>query len=328
MRFKQPLLQLPVRFCADSLAAEVDALPASAWVPHPQGYVGNEAVPLVSPHGQITDSMKGPMAPTEHLRRCPYIMGLMAELGGVWGRSRLMGLAPRSEVPPHIDIHYYWRTHIRIHIPIITNPSVRFTCGSDSVHMAAGECWIFDSFQLHDVQNQSDERRVHLVIDTVGGEHLWHLIEAAGRGVAPPDTPWTPQAGANPSPPLAYESINLPDVMSSWEVRCHLDYLLEHTSPHRTLEPLISRLERFAAAWAAAWFRFGDSDEGLPAYRGLIAEVRRDLAEMAVREVALTNGAPLSRGLEAMIFNRAVTADQTETPKADPDALRRQHATS
>jgi hypothetical protein len=328
MRFKRPLLQLPVRFCADSLAAEVNALPSSAWVPHPQGFVGNEAVPLVSPNGELTDSMKGPMAATEHLRRCPYIMALMAELGGVWGRSRLMGLAPRSEVPSHIDIHYYWRTHIRIHIPVITNPSVRFTCGSDSVHMASGECWIFDSFQLHNVQNDSDERRIHLVIDTVGGERLWDLIEAAGRDVAPPDTPWTPQAGAAANPPLAFESINLPDVMSSWELRCHLNYLIEHTSPNPLLEPVIVRLERFAAAWGAAWFRFGSSDEGLSTYRSLIVEVRRDLAAMAGRKVTLTNGAPLYRGLEAMIFSRAVTADDAETHNTDPDTSRREHVTS
>lgn len=319
MHFKKPLLQLPVRFCADSLAAEVEALPSTAWMPHPQGFVGNEAVPLVSPHGQLTDSMKGPMAATEHLRRCPYIMALMAELGAVWGRSRLMGLAPRSEVPSHIDIHYYWRTHIRIHIPVVTNPSVRFTCGGDSVHMAPGECWIFDSFQLHDVQNKDDERRIHLVIDTVGGENLWHLIEAAERGAAPPATPWIPQAGAEQSPSLAFESLNIPEVMSSWEIRCHIDYLLEHTSPDLMPEPLIRRLERFTAAWGAAWFRFGSSDEGLSAYRRLIVEVRRDLAAMPGRRVTLTNGAPLYRALEAIIFSRAVIADRTETPDAAPE---------
>ena len=326
MRFEKPLVQLPVRFCPDSLAAEVNALPSSAWVPHPQGYVGNEAVPLVSPNGQLTNSVDGPMAATEHLRRCPYIMALMGELGAVWGRSRLMGLAPGSEVPPHIDIHYYWRTHIRIHIPVITNPSVRFTCGGDSVHMAPGECWIFDSFQLHDVQNQGDERRIHLVIDTVGGENLWHLIEAAGEGAAPPATPWTPQA--NTAPSLAFETINVPDVMSSWELRCHIDFLLQSTVPHPMLEPLSGRLERFAATWGAVWYRFGASHEGLPTYRRLIAEARNDLATMPGRDVALFNGAPLYRALEAIIFSRAVKPDRKEAPRVAPGRRDRQHATS
>ena len=75
----------------------------------------------------------------------------MQELGGVWGRSRLMGLGPGAVVPIHVDIHYYWRTHVRIHIPVVTNPGVRFFCGGQNVHMAAGEAWVFDSFQTHEV---------------------------------------------------------------------------------------------------------------------------------------------------------------------------------
>ena len=67
----------------------------------------------------------------------------------------------------HVDLHYHWRTHIRIHIPVITDPKVLFTCGDETVHMAPGECWIFDSFRFHRVENGWTERRVHLVLDTV-----------------------------------------------------------------------------------------------------------------------------------------------------------------
>src|SRR5688500_3808772 len=150
MRLSKPLLQLPIRFDADRLAAEVNALPASAWMPHPTGFEGNEAVPLVSPGGAMTDAFDGPMAPTEPLKRLPYVMELMGELDGVWGRSRLMALAAGAVVPEHIDVHYYWRTHLRIHIPVITNPGVQFTCNGETIHMKAGDCWVFDSFALHD----------------------------------------------------------------------------------------------------------------------------------------------------------------------------------
>ena len=53
----------------------------------------------------MTDEFEGPMAATEQLRACPYSMALMAELGGTWGRSRLMGLAPGASVPRHVDVH-------------------------------------------------------------------------------------------------------------------------------------------------------------------------------------------------------------------------------
>ncbi|WP_300975103.1 aspartyl/asparaginyl beta-hydroxylase domain-containing protein [Sphingomonas sp. LHG3406-1] len=209
MQFSKPLLRLPITFCVQTLTAEVAALPPTAWMPHPQGFPGNDAVPLVAADGGLNDRLRGVMEPTEHLARCPYIAALMAELGGVWGRSRLMGLGPGAEVPGHVDTNHYWRTHIRIHIPVITNPQVTFTCGDESVHMAAGECWVFDSFQRHNVQNKGKDKRVHLVLDTVGGEQLWALLDAAGRDLAPSE-PWMP--GNRELPPLSFERVNTPAV--------------------------------------------------------------------------------------------------------------------
>jgi hypothetical protein len=256
------------------------------------------------------------MEATDYLRACPYIMSLMAELGAVWGRSRLMGLAPNAEVRAHVDVHYYWRTHIRIHVPVITNPGVGFTCGGESVHMAGGECWTFDSFQLHDVQNKGSERRVHLVIDTVGGERLWDLIDQAVQGVAPPTAPWRPANGSATQPKLLYERINIPDLMSSWELRCHLDFLGRHCMPHPQLDAVLKRLDKFATAWDAAWVQFGTGDEGLPAYRELIDKVRRDLVALGGDQIVLHNQAPLHRALNDMILTRAVARDEDVQPAA------------
>ena len=187
MRLTQPLLQLPIRFDAEALAAEVRALPDSAWDPHPTGFVGNEAVRLVTPHGALTDAIEGPMAPTEHLRAAPTLMEVMAaarrRLGpqpadgaGAGGRGarpcrRPLLLADSSAHPRSRSI---------------TNPGVLFTCGDAAVHMAPGECWVFDSFRWHDVQNRGSERRIHLVLDTVGGDRISDLVEAAQAGAAAP----------------------------------------------------------------------------------------------------------------------------------------------
>lgn len=138
MRLNRPLLKLPIQFDADALGAEVRALPQSAWVPHPTGFQGNEAVRLVTPGGRENDDLDEQMAPTGHLLGCPSIMQVMGEIGAVWGRSRLMGLGAGSEVPRHVDSHYYWRTHWRLHIPVITNPKVAFSCGPETVQMAEG----------------------------------------------------------------------------------------------------------------------------------------------------------------------------------------------
>lgn len=304
MEFRQPLLQLPIRFDPRALAAEVAALPQSAWMPHPQGFEGNDAVPLVAVNGGLNDQFAGPMAATKHLRRMPYVSGLMAELGGVWGRSRLMGLAAGAVVPLHVDIHYYWRTHIRIHVPVITNPGVRFICGGEVVHMEPGEAWVFDSFRMHEVRNEGSYKRVHLVLDTVGGGRIGELIEAANEQASIPVEPW--QAGPVASAPaLRFETVNQPAVMTPWEIRCHVDYLLEHIISGRT-EAADAAMERFLLNWYAAWAEHGDSEGGWGAYRQLVRAAREELAGLGATDIKLDNEASLMRALDALVFSRAL----------------------
>ena len=306
MELDEPFIKLPIQFCGKTLASEVQALPDSAWVPHPTGFVGNEAVRLVTPGGRATDELEGPMAPTEYLLRCPYIMEVMAELGGVWGRSRLMGLAAGADVPSHIDIHYYWRTHLRVHIPVITNPGVTFTCGGETVHMATGECWVFDSFRRHGVHNGGPQRRIHLVIDTVGSERIWDLISAPKPAETPGSTPVAMLPGQGKGEPLRFEQMNSPTVMTPWEMKAHIDFLAEQAVPDPMLEPVLRRLDRLLAGWAAAWAQFGPDEAGFATYRHLIATVSRDLDTIGGGQVKLQNERSFVYVLSQMVFARAV----------------------
>jgi hypothetical protein len=313
MRLKQPFLKLPIRFDAEALAAEVRALPPSAWTPHPTGFVGNEAVRLVTPQGLDTDEIDGPMAPTEHLQRCDYVREIMAEIGGVWGRSRFMGLAAGSEVPPHIDIHYYWRTHWRIHIPVITNPGVQFTCGDETVHMQAGECWLFDSFLWHDVQNKGEEQRIHLVLDTVGGGLLPDLMKAAEAGTAEPRL-LRPRERSDDA--LVFESVNSPKVMSPWEMRCHLAFTREQAGSEPQVLKVLDRVEHFVDDWAAAWAQFGTDDQGRPTYERLLQGVRTDISALGVSKLEMPNEVSLARMLEQLLFLMALAQQDRPVAKA------------
>ena len=317
MRFTQPFLRLPIRFDAERLAAEIGALPPTAWMPHPGNYKGNDAVPLVTPGGQITNAFEGPMAPTRHLLQCRYVMEAMAGIGAVWGRSRLMGLAPGAQVPEHVDLNYHWRTHIRIHVPIVTTPKVQFTCGGETIHMAGGECWIFDTFRMHEVHNRGADKRVHLVLDTVGGEHLWDLIEAAQApgGAGEPEL----QAPGRVSPDaLLFERINAPGIMTAWEVRCHVDFMAEHAGTDGPMAPLFRRLDKFVSSWAALWARFGGSAEGIAACQRLIGEVERDLKAMGGDRLLLPNKAPISLVFHELVAKQAVPAAPAVQPAARP----------
>src|SRR3954451_9793992 len=197
MKLRVRFLQLPIRFDAARLAQEVAAIPESAWRPHPQGYPGNDALALITTEGDpASDARAGAMGPTPHLLACPYLMEVLETLGATWGRSRLMRLSGDAEVTPHVDTDYYWRDHMRVHVPIVTQPTVRFRCGGEEVHMAAGECWVFDTWSLHSVHNDATQSRIHLVADTVGGDGLLTLMEQ-GRPAGETRPGW--RAGPPPS---------------------------------------------------------------------------------------------------------------------------------
>jgi hypothetical protein len=303
MRFAQPFLKLPLRFDAEALEREVRALPATSWVPHATGFPGNEAVRLVTVMGQPTDAFEGPMRPTEDLARCPYIGEVMATLGGVWGRSRLMGLGAGAEVPEHVDAHYHWRTHLRIHVPIITNPKVEFTCGGETVHMAPGECWLFDSFRWHEVHNRGSERRVHLVLDTVVTPELWDVIDGAQSGAL---AKRTVRPGESDSRGLKFEQVNAPTVMSPWEVRGHLAFIAESAVEHPQLGAVMKRLDRFADGWASLWAQYGASGQGIDEYRQFLGHARAEIEQLGAADISLSNELQLITVLDQLIFIMAV----------------------
>lgn len=310
MRIERPLLKLPIRFCADTLAREVEALPADAWTVHPQKFDGNRAVALVSPGGAATDEWRGPMGPTEALRHCPYIMQVMGELDSTWGRSRLMSLDAGAVVPSHVDVHYYWRTHLRIHIPVITNPGVAFTCAGETVHLAAGECWLLDSFHRHSVENRGDDARVHLVLDTVGSSRLWDLIDAAlsGREDAGSVPPEAKRAGA-----LKFEQINAPDVMSPWEMKSHVAYLFDWTNEEPRLADLRRSFDRFLMVWSGTWARFGASDEGLPTYVEHLQEIQAVLDAIGAPPIMMRNDWGLRDSLKRFVLANAILPSKLQS---------------
>ena len=314
MRIGRPLLKLPIRFCGDTLAREVSALPADAWMQHPQKFDGNRAVPLVSPGGELVNMTYGPMGPTRWLQDCPYIRQVMRALDSTWGRSRLMGLEAGAVVPEHVDTHYYWRTHLRIHIPVVTNPDVAFTCDGGTTHMEAGECWILDSFYRHSVANRGREMRVHLVFDTVGSSRLWDLIDAAKEGAPAPPLVEPDEAKADE---LEFEQVNAPAIMSPWEMKTHIAYLAEWTDPQPGLAEIMAVMDRFVMAWSGTWARYGPSDTGLSAYLRHLKEVHIAITRLGATRVTMRNGQPLLASAEQFIFKHAIGPNAVQQ---DPQA--------
>jgi len=176
MRLPRPFQRLSVRFDADRMREEIERMPLSAWAAHPNDIPGNSSIRLISVNGGQNDDVNGRMAMTPTLAKSPYLRQILCSFGVVWGRSRLMRLAPGASVPQHADVNYHWFSRVRLHIPIVTEPEVRFFCGDEAVHMAAGEAWLFDNWRLHRVENAGGHERIHLVADTSGSSSFWQFV--------------------------------------------------------------------------------------------------------------------------------------------------------
>lgn len=317
MKLQVPFLQLPLLFDAEALAAEVSAIEPSAWRPHPQGFPGNDALPLITTGGDpANDAAAGPMLPTPVLGRCPRLMQVLDSIGATWGRTRLMRLSGQAEVKSHVDFNYYWRERARVHVPIVTQPTVRFTCGSAELNMRAGECWIFDTWRWHHVVNDHGLARIHLVADTVGGEGFWKNV-AGGKPHDMQIPGWTPRPvpfldGARPA--LDYESRNLPVVMTPWEMREHIVFFLGEAERHPQLQAIQQTLSRLSRRWTALWACHGEDESGWPRFRGLIDETRQQLVQQGAAQLPLVNRLSFMQAfnaavLEAALSDRSVAMD-------------------
>ncbi|WP_458070112.1 aspartyl/asparaginyl beta-hydroxylase domain-containing protein [Rhodanobacter sp. BL-MT-08] len=319
MKLQVPFVQLPLQFDADLLRRELAALDGSRWREHPQKFPGNFALPLISVDGDPdSDAVSGVMRPTPYLAECPYLMQVLLTLGGVWGRTRLMKLSGQAEVSPHADINYYWRERVRVHVPILTQPSVRFLCGDAEVNMAPGECWIFDTWRSHRVINAADEERVHLVADTVGSARFWDLV---GKGRAPGAgdfSGWTAHPvsfDSGSGPPLRFESVNVPTVMTPWEMREHFGFLLRDIIPHPQLGIVHQMITQLQTVWQSLWAEHGDDVSAWPLYRRELDAFESAMAQAAL-PLRLVNGADFLSTLRAMLL-RVALADHEVAAAAD-----------
>jgi hypothetical protein len=307
MRLPRPFFQLPVVIDAERLSFEVSSLPASAWKEHPDRVPGNSAVRLITAGGQESDAVSGAMLPTSWLKSLPYLRQVLAHFGVVWSRSRLMRLGPHTGVPEHADVNYNWHTRVRVHIPIMTSPKVRFHCDHETVHMAAGEAWIFDNWRRHQVSNAFDGERIHLVADTSGTSAFWRL--ACGPTV-PRDRwhpiRWQPERDAQP---LTEADIRSP-VMPPAEVQWLLADLESELTPREDTHELRQRAARFSAIlesficdWRQLCLLHGLDGTGRAEFERLAATVKDATSRVSEGLVMRMNQVSAAKVLETRLLN-------------------------
>ena len=171
-------LRLAVRFDPGALRADLARLEELEWIDHfvKQNYEGTwRVLPLRAPKGAVhpikmiySDPTCDTFVDTPLLARCPYFQGVLAAFSCPLHAVRLMKLAPGSIIKPHTDHDLAAENgKARLHIPVATNPDVDFRLNGERIVMQEGECWYLRLSDTHEVANQGQTDRVHLVLDAI-----------------------------------------------------------------------------------------------------------------------------------------------------------------
>jgi len=102
------------------------------------------------------------------------------ELGGVVIRAMAVRLPAGGRIAPHVDTHASLRLSHRIHVPLVTNPRVRFFIDGVPHRFAAGRAVEINNQLSHSVMNDGPDDRVHLIFDYLPPERLAEPDRLAG----------------------------------------------------------------------------------------------------------------------------------------------------
>ena len=320
MKLPHEFYQLPFSFDVGQLTKEIGQFTEADWVTHHEGFQGNSAIPLISVNGEFNNDFKGPMLPTAALAKSPYIKQILASFGEVLSRSRLMRLAPGAQVPLHSDINYHWYKRVRVHIPITTTEQVQFFCHDKQVHMGAGECWIFDSWKLHKVENNSDQYRVHLVVDLAGSSQFWRTVFQHSRSIADDQsTTLNSQfVGFNPDSPTTFitEQFNAPVIMPVAEVEYLTNELLtevKHNPVNKIAEvnAFSIVIAEFVADWRMLWLQYECTKAGWPHYHELREQTMIKALQCA-KSLHLTHSGSAVKAFEQLVIVACMNVELSE----------------
>ena len=113
-----------------------------------------------------------------------------ADLKTPWGVKLLSG----GKIAPHIDTHPSFHRGHRIHVPITTNPRVRFMIDGRPHQLQVGQAYEINNQKNHSVMNKGSEDRITFIFDYVPPGEIDRIMRRTGSPGAGPH-------GATTSPP-------------------------------------------------------------------------------------------------------------------------------
>lgn len=169
-------MRLPLTFEPAGMAAEVAQIAEADWIAHfvTDNYEGSWSIlPLRCKRGathpilmSVSDPSATAFEDTPWLARSPYLVEVLHAFACPLLSVRLMRLDPGSRIKPHADHDLDAKLgQARLHVPITSNPDVRFWLNGTQAVMQPGEAWYLRLSDTHSIDNPGISTRVHLVID-------------------------------------------------------------------------------------------------------------------------------------------------------------------
>lgn len=93
------------------------------------------------------------------------LIGKFYPPGGTIIRAMAAKLLSGGRINPHFDSHATFRASHRIHIPVTTNPRVRFTIDGKPFHLKVGQAYEINNQKTHSVINSGKDDRITFIFD-------------------------------------------------------------------------------------------------------------------------------------------------------------------
>lgn len=98
--------------------------------------------------------------------------------GGTVIRAMAAKLLAGKKITPHTDRHKSFHAGHRIHVPITTNPRVRFMIDGQPYQLQVGQAYELNNQKMHSVMNKGSEDRITFIFDYVPPEGVENIRSA------------------------------------------------------------------------------------------------------------------------------------------------------
>ena len=178
-------LKLPFAFDVQRVQVDLNNFGPHDWTPHfnTQYYEGDwSGIALRAAADAHVSLYPDPTAEnyvdTKALGLCPSVRTILAAFECQTESVRFLRLGAGAKIREHRDYKLSIEDGVaRIHIPVKTSAAVEFYLDGNRIDMREGEAWYLNFNLPHRVANNSDEERIHLVIDCIANDWLRSLFD-------------------------------------------------------------------------------------------------------------------------------------------------------